>query len=89
MSDEHSKDIHTRLEGMEKTLVGIHKALLGNGRPGLIQDVAQIQIKVENSESDIAKIEASRENDHRFVMAGIATAIFSLFGAFFGLIKGD
>jgi hypothetical protein len=89
MSDDHKTEIYLRLEGMEKTLGVIHKALLGNGRPGLIQDVAQIQVKVENSEADIAKIEASRENDHRFVMAGIATAIFSLVGAFFGLIKGD
>lgn len=65
-------------EQLRKTLGGIKRAIEGNGRPGLVQDVATTIEKVSNMEKRLDSTVAKIENYQKLVISSLLGALVSL-----------
>ena len=61
----------------------IHKAVFGNGRPGLVQDVATLQFDMETRQAEARELRASvaaKRNNATLISAGMTTVLIFVAG---------
>lgn len=71
-------EVRASTESTATELTQIRKALEGNGRPGLVQDVAKAQVQVETLEKRCDVLQSRIENMQKFMMGSLFTALLAI-----------
>ena len=64
----------------------IRRLIQGNGRPGLVQDVAKLQADASNMGDDVRSLQAKNEAQTRWLLASLFTTLVTITGTLLAYI---